>query len=167
MPLFTPRFNQWTYSLVLLSLLWFILTAGNIESIIVGLPFILLAAFSIQRLSDNSKISINAQALLRFIPWFLWNSLRGGIDVAKRAISPTLQLNPGFVIYPLNIPAGSARIFMINCLSLLPGTLSAELNNNTLVLHALDVNMDVIGDTRDVERHVESLFNLAASTSDA
>lgn len=134
MPVLTSRINQWIFSPLLLGLLWFILTQGNAESMTIGIPFVLLAAYTSQRFPGNTAWSVNLMAILRFLPWFLWNSLRGGFDVARRAVSPTVNLKPGFVSYPLNVPAGSARIFMINCVSLLPGTLSAELDGDTLVL---------------------------------
>ncbi|MBE0509552.1 MAG: Na+/H+ antiporter subunit E [Chromatiales bacterium] len=40
---------------------------------------------------------------LRFIPFFLLQSLLGGIDVARRAFHPRTPLSPTLIRYPLSL----------------------------------------------------------------
>lgn len=151
-------------SLAFITLLWLGITGGEGDSWVLGVPTIVLALVLFNRLSQNSgqPQTLRLQALPGFASWFLWHSLRGGADVARRALTPRLPLRPGFVRYRLSLPPGAARVFLINCLSLLPGTLSADLEGDELLLHALDLDQDISGETSRAERQVSALFNMEA-----
>jgi multicomponent Na+:H+ antiporter subunit E len=76
--------------------------------------------------------------LLAFTAYFLWESLRGGVDVAWRAMHPRLQIDPCFTRYSLQLPSGQPRTLMLSVISLLPGTLSADMEGeDVLLVHAL------------------------------
>jgi multicomponent Na+:H+ antiporter subunit E len=75
--------------------------------------------------------------LARHLPAFLLGSLSGGLDVARRALSPRLRLQPGWVEVPVALPDG-ARAFMGGELSLMPGTLAAGTRDGRLLVHLLD-----------------------------
>ena len=98
-----------------------------------------------------------------FVAFFLRESLRGGIDVAWRALHPALPIEPQFGRFRLDLPRGQPRTLMVSVLSLMPGTLSAELldGGRTLVVHALTpkalASVDVL------HGRVRRLFGLAAT----
>lgn len=58
----------------------------------------------------------------------------------------------------MTLPQGQARLIMVNVVSLLPGTLSADIEGDVLVLHALDTTTDVIAETRNAEQRVSALY---------
>jgi multicomponent Na+:H+ antiporter subunit E len=99
--------------------------------------------------------------LLRFLPFFLWQSLHGGVDVVRRAFDPRLPLAPAFIAYDLRLPPGPPRIWFANTVSLLPGTLSARLGEDRLLVHVLDHRLPVRADLAVVERRVGAVFGLA------
>jgi len=77
--------------------------------------------------------------LFRFTGYFLWTSFAGGLDVAWRALQPRPAIHPTWLRYRLSLPPGQPRTLMVSMLSLLPGTLSAELQEDDMLLvHALD-----------------------------
>lgn len=141
-------------------LLWWVLTGGDRHSwIIGGLAVGLALRISATISAPQATLRFSAVGLLRFIPYFLVQSVRGGSDVARRAFSPRLPLNPALVHYPLQLPPGGARIFMLNTVSLLPGTLSADLTDNTLTIHLLDQQRDP--QLRQLEQQVAGLFGIS------
>ncbi|HOM15484.1 MAG TPA: Na+/H+ antiporter subunit E [Rubrivivax sp.] len=91
-------------------------------------------------------------ALLRLLPRFLWQSLVAGIDVARRAFSPSLPLNPGFVQYPTSLPRGAARNAFAVISSLLPGSVPTGETDTHIEYHALDVSQPVIEQLATEER---------------
>lgn len=93
-------------------------------------------------------------ALLTLAGWFIARSLVGGVDVARRALSHPLDLKPGLVRHELEIPPGQARTVVVGLLSLMPGTLSAELDGDVLQVHSLDVTTDVTGEVAELEDRV-------------
>jgi multicomponent Na+:H+ antiporter subunit E len=98
--------------------------------------------------------------LFRFLPVFLWGSLRGGMDVALRAIHPRLPLAPALQDYPLRIPDGPGRVLLIDVISLMPGTLSADLRGDTLAVHVLDGRQPVLPKIQALEERAAALFGL-------
>jgi multicomponent Na+:H+ antiporter subunit E len=63
--------------------------------------------------------------------------VRGGIDVAARALSPRVRISPAIIDYPLRVPAGPARNLLAGTLNLMPGTLSVEIAGDRLRIHTL------------------------------
>ena len=67
-----------------------------------------------------------------------------GVDVARRAFSPSLPLNPGFVDYPVGLPRGSARNAFELISSLLPGSVPTDETEAAIEYHCLDVRQPVV-----------------------
>ena len=167
MNLVVQQLSRWLLPLGLLCLIWGILTRWNTSAWLVGLPTVLLTLFVLDRLWPQPRQlwQIQTARLPGFAIWFLWHSLRGGLDVARRALQPRMPLHPGFVRYQLTLEPGPSRVFLVNCLSLLPGTLSAELNGDELILHALDTGADVLAEARRAELRVKKLYAIAKGSS--
>lgn len=145
-------------AMALLAGLWWLLTDGALASWLIGVPVVLAAAWSLQRLRSDSKLSFSIIGLIYFLPQFLWESLRGGIDVATRILSPQMRVRPGFVTYPVLLQCDAARMFFINCVSLLPGTLAADFNDNLLTIHMLDERIDPEDELRRLEQAVLRIY---------
>lgn len=140
--------------------LWWALTGGSVGSWLVGLPVVVLATLASQVLWTHRTGRWSPVALGRFAIFFLRESLRGGLDVARRAFAPSLPLRPGLVELRSRMPPGPVEVFLVNVLSLLPGTLSVDLRGSVLTLHVLDEQMPVEAETRALEAHVAAIFRL-------
>ena len=145
--------------ILIFALLWWVVSDGA-GSWAFGIPIIALATLASHRLQPGRGGRLRPIASLRFLGFFFHQSLRAGIDVARRALSPTLRLAPAFIEYRLRLPAGPARVFIVDTLSLLPGTLSAELRDDCVCLHVLDANLPVEAEVRAVERHIAAVFGI-------
>lgn len=153
--------------LALLAFFWWALTGGQWGAVWFVAPVLVAAALAPLALpAPASAWQIHPWGLLRFIPYFLRNSIKGGLDVAWRALSPVPALNPGLYHHELNVSSETARIFLAHVVSLLPGTLSAELEGRRLTVHALaGTESDVVRDLQDLERRVNGLFRGEAATA--
>ena len=144
---------------VLFALMWWILTEGAMSSWLVGVPVVALAV-----LASGALLPVTAWSLpgiARFVPFFLWHSLRAGADVARRALHPRLPISPGLFDHRWRLPPGLPRVFMANTVSLLPGTLSAELNDQYLRVHVLDRTGTFASELTVIEARVAALFGLS------
>ncbi|HRQ63519.1 MAG TPA: Na+/H+ antiporter subunit E [Xanthomonadaceae bacterium] len=126
----------------------------------VGLAAALLGAATGVWLVPGESYRWRPLRLLAFLVWFVGASLRGGIDVAVRAFQPRLPIEPGFHDYPLSLPPGPPRTLMLSVVSLLPGTLSADLDpeRNHLCVHCLAPEM--AAGLKPLERRVARLFGV-------
>lgn len=142
-----------------LALLWWVLTAGSPRSWLFGLPAVAAAAAWNVPAAPRPGGRVRITRLATFVPYFLWHSFRGGCEVAWRALHPGRPIAPVLRAYPLRLPAtGSARVFFANCISLLPGTLTADWDEGTLHIHLLVERPESLALVRHLEERVALLF---------
>jgi len=159
---------------LVLALLWLLLTQGDMSSWVIGSLTVLLAtacSFALfkpaspaepQELSAHPPLHLGR--LLRFVPFFLWQSLRGGWDNALYAILPRKRTHPGFFLYKTTLAEGLPRLCLLHLISLLPGTLSATVKDDVFVIHALSLSADNVAGIRASEAQLAALFGLNTST---
>jgi multicomponent Na+:H+ antiporter subunit E len=134
---------------------WWALTEGDPAGLGFGVPVVLLAVCSTLLLPSPRAQRWSTVGLLRFVVAFLGGSLRGGIDVAHRVLSPRLRLDPAIVRYALRVPEGPARQLFIGTINLMPGTLSADLVGDELEVHVLvDTGAELVQGLAEIEAHV-------------
>jgi multicomponent Na+:H+ antiporter subunit E len=124
----------------------------------VGAPFVVLATWLSLQLWTEYRLSL--RGIARFLPWFALQSLAGASDVARRALLPSMPLRPGLVRHRLRLPAGVCRVSLANVVTMLPGTLSADLVDDELVVHTLDTGRDMHAMVLDLEPRIAALFGL-------
>ena len=149
--------NGWLRA-ALFALMWWILTDGALDSWLIGTPAVILATLVSVVLLPPFSWSL--PGLVRFVPFFLWRSLYGGVDVARRALQPALPISPRLFDHRWRLPPGLPRVLMANTVSLLPGTLSAELDKHHLRVHVLDQTGTYAAELALIEARVAGLFGL-------
>ena len=142
----------------LLACLWWLLSGGAPSSWVIGIPAVLLGGWWLQRLRPAGSSALSISGLLVFVPFFIWQSLRGGLDVARRTLVPRMRIHPGLAVYAIRLQHPPARVFFVNCVSLLPGTLAAEITGDELTVHLLDDRADPAGELEHLEHAVSRIF---------
>ena len=145
---------------LLFSLLWWALTDGTAGSWWIGAPAV--AGAVIISVTLVPPLGLVWREVMGFVPFFLWHSLKGGVDVAWRAFHPRLPITPELIEYPLRLPPGPPRVILVNTVSLLPGTLSAELGVEVLKVHVLDSLGDFLAELEALEQRVGCMFRSAS-----
>ena len=115
----------------LLLAFWLMISGRDTASIPVGLAAVTAATWTSLRLLPAGRPRIRPLALMTLALRFLRQSAVSGVEVAWLALSPDLQLNPGFVSYPLRIPPGGGRSAFCAFSSLLPGTLPTGVDEHS------------------------------------
>ncbi|GEM_PF-150512 len=149
---------RWTARLALFALVWLVLVGTDPLSWIVGVPTVLLAAFAAARLSTLVGADPKPLRLIGFVPFFVWESILGGLDVARRVLAPRLRIDPALVSYRPRLTNPAAQVVFLDTISLLPGTLSADIRNGLVQVHALDGEPSVLAGLERLENRVARLF---------
>jgi multicomponent Na+:H+ antiporter subunit E len=144
---------------------WWVLAEGDGSSWLFGAPFALFASIASLRLTPERGWRLHFVPALRFAGFFAYQSVIGGVDVAWRAIRPSMPISPDFVVCPVRLPTESARVLLADTVSLLPGTLSSGFEGDTLVLHVLDCRLPVLEDVRRVEDRIAKALGLTLGSS--
>jgi multicomponent Na+:H+ antiporter subunit E len=159
-------------SLLFFAALWWLLTKGDVSSWVIGIIVVPFSAWLSIILFKDIRLRKNLPAhsvgqvqriyvlrLFYFLPFFLLKSILGGWQTAKLAIRPSMPVNPGFFRYNLRLQGSFARLFFMHLVSLLPGTVSAKLEDDQLLIHALDMTSKNNDEISQCEQQVAKLFS--------
>lgn len=138
--------------------LWWILAEGRLDGWLLGGVAVAAATWTSIKLKPPGKQPMRLAGLIGFLRFFLWNSLRGGMQVAGMALRGRAALRPGIIELRVALPPGGGRILLVNALGLMPGTLSVDLDDTSLRLHVLDERLPVVAEARALEASITGLF---------
>ncbi len=144
----------------LFAFLWWAISGGAADSWLIGLPVVFVAAYLSVRLKATHTQRIHLIPLTKFIPFFLYKSVCGGMDVARRVFTPRLPIHPAFVMYPLRLPEGAAQVFFTNSISLLPGTFCTHMADHRVQIHVLDRTVSIVNELEVLELKVAGIFGI-------
>ena len=139
--------------LVLFSLAWWILAEGNLQPWWFGALAVIATTVASYCLRPGDRL-VAPLAVLSFVGFFLWSSLKGGMLVARLALGPRSKIRPGIVDYMLQVPPGRAQTIIAGSLGLMPGTLAVRLVDSKLSIHVIDITMPVLDDAHELEKYV-------------
>jgi multicomponent Na+:H+ antiporter subunit E len=147
-----------TQGFIVLFVLW--LVFDGLDGWPVGVLAALIGGGLAAWLADSEPFWWNPFRLVEFAGFFLVESFRGGIDVAWRSLHPRMPVSPRFFEHEIHVPEGQPSTLLISVISLLPGTLSAELqrDEHVLVVHTLaDGGEESV---QRLERRIARLFSV-------
>jgi len=139
---------------------WWMLTAPEGGGRMAGVVAVLLGVLLHAALGGSRRVRLRPVGLISFLPFFVDQSVRGGVDVARRAMAPGLPVSPGFIDYRVGLPEGPSMAFFVNCISLLPGTFSAQLEGRVIRVHLLARSGEVVERLDALEKKVAGLFGV-------
>jgi multicomponent Na+:H+ antiporter subunit E len=133
---------------------WWILTEGDPAGIGFGIGIVALAVVTSLWLAPPVTQRYRPLALIQLALYFLVSSMRGGVDVARRAFSPRLPLSPGIRRFSGELPPGPARDTFAGMLTLMPGTLAVDRTDEAILVHTLVDTAQVDDELRTLERRI-------------
>jgi len=122
---------------------WLMIADWKEEDLPIGFSASALALWISLSLLPPTAIRLRLAPLGKLTLRFLSLSIVAGIDVARRALLPRLDLRPGFVALPFKLPAGIVRNALLVYSSLQPGTLPTSAEGETLHVHGLDISQPI------------------------
>jgi multicomponent Na+:H+ antiporter subunit E len=167
-----PRSRAWRATLVrgvAYFLVWMIMAGGQAGDVAPGLGAAVLATWiSLVLLPPDPALAhIRPLAVLRLAVRFIWTSVVAGLDIARRAFSPSLPLEPGYHHYPVGLPPGTSRNLFTSVTSLMPGTLPAGTDESgRLIYHCLDVGQPVLQELANEEAQLVAALGVAPGDAD-
>ncbi|SLN12148.1 putative monovalent cation/H+ antiporter subunit E [Roseivivax jejudonensis] len=140
-----------------LAALWAGLHWDDPQSWVIGAPTVLLGAGAAALVPPSTPPRLSLRGALGFAAFAAVGVMRGAIDVSLRALRPH-TLRPGRLVWRTYLPPGRPRRLFALTITLLPGTLTARLDGDTLIVHALDRGAGTRADLGALEARVAALF---------
>jgi len=123
--------------------LWVALIGLDPIDLAVGAFAAAVATWASLRLLPPDTHPVRPLALPGLLLRFFAQSVTAGIDVARRAFSPSMPVRPGFLRYQTHYERGPARNAFASITSLLPGTLAVHDDEKGILYHCLDLDQPV------------------------
>jgi len=126
---------------VILSALWLGLS-GHLTPLMLslGLASTLVTLYITHRMDAIDHETYPAHMTLHQVRFWLFLArqiILANIDVIKRIIKPGKNISPQLIEVPIMQKTDLARVIYANAITLTPGTVSVNLNKETITVHAL------------------------------
>jgi multicomponent Na+:H+ antiporter subunit E len=138
--------------------LWVVLTDGTARNPAMALSTIVAATAASLWLAPPRAQRIRWSRAPMLVAYFAWHALRGGLDVAVRALSPVLPIHAAVIRYESRLPGDTARVLLAWMVGLMPGTACVGLDGTTLSVHVIDRRAYGSTDLRRLERRIGDVF---------
>jgi multicomponent Na+:H+ antiporter subunit E len=90
---------------------------------------------------------------------FFWSSLKGAIDIAYRAVAPSMPLLPALIQIECRLPNEAGVVLFTWMISLMPGTASVDLKEGRyLTVHVADSRMYGEENLRRLEKRISEFI---------
>ncbi len=152
---------------------WVVLVEGREVSTVLIVPGLLLGAVAsvwIRRGTAAGAHGARAgqvRGWLMLVAWMVPVLVRGGIDVARRALAPSCPVHPAIVEWEAAGTSRAGRELMAVLVSTMPGTLATSIHGTRMRIHLLDDRLDWQASMRQLEELVGRLHPPAADPSPA
>lgn len=132
-------------SLFLLLFAFWLLLSGHYDLWFMGLGFISSASavFLARRMGivDAEGLPLDlVPGLLRYAPWLFGTVIQANFDVARRILHPRLPITPRLIHVPAEQRTAPGQASYANSITLTPGTISLEVSDDEIEVHALSVD---------------------------
>ncbi|WP_261844799.1 Na+/H+ antiporter subunit E [Aliamphritea ceti] len=124
-----------------LSIFWLLLS-GFIEPLLLsfGAISVVVVVFVLKRMdeveNESSQIGTSLR-LIRYIPWLIGQIISSSIHVTKLIWGSPDKVSPAIATISANRVPPSSRVLYANSITLTPGTLSVDLEEGEITVHAL------------------------------
>ena len=84
----------------------------------------------------TDRYPLGARPLL-FAPWLVWQVVLSNLRVARIILTPALPVSPRLVLVPAGQRTSAATALHANGITLTPGTVSLDVRDGAILVHAL------------------------------
>jgi multicomponent Na+:H+ antiporter subunit E len=126
---------------LLLGLFWLGLSGHYTPLLIaLGLVSALLVVWLVRRMEvvDHESVPMHlTRQAATFWPWLLVEIVKSNIDVVRRVLDPRLPIERSVIRVPTGTMSPLRETIYANSITLTPGTVSLDVNDGEVIVHAL------------------------------
>ena len=89
------------------------------------------------KLEDVQPYRIRIGRLLYYLPWLVWQIVVASFQVAKVVLHPKMPIDPALMRFKTGLPNTEARVILGNSITLTPGTITVQIEDDEFLVHAL------------------------------
>ena len=144
---------------LVLLLIWVLIAGFDWMEVVLGAAVALILSIIISKYVNYSFGIKIVWQLIRFIfvylPVFIYKLVLANLDMAYRVLSPKMPINPKIVKVPTNLKSDFSKLILANSITLTPGTLSLDVEEDGVLVHWVNVK----GETeQDYKKNISQGF---------
>ena len=120
-------------------IIWLILS-GRYNPYHMGLG--LVVSFGVAWLNSGHAVSpfrnLPLLKILWYFPWLFGRIVQSSLHLTALILHPALPIDPKLIHYRTKLQGQTAIVLLGNSITLTPGTITAEVNAQELIVHAID-----------------------------
>jgi multicomponent Na+:H+ antiporter subunit E len=154
--------------ILILSVVW-VLWSGHREPwmLTLGAVSVLLVVWLTWHLNILDEESVPLHLTFRlvwYVPWLIKEIARANVDVARRVLNPRLPIRPAVVRFTASSQTELGRVILANSITLTPGTVSVDVQGESIRVHVLTYSGDPEDVAGAIDRRVTQLEGKASCT---
>ena len=123
-----------------------------------GIVTILTADLLFKREDLSLDFFREAVRFIRYVPWLLYQIVLSNLHVASLVLHPRMPIEPRIVRFKSRLKKEISRVTFANSITLTPGTITADIEGDTYVVHALSRKTAEDLVSGDMEQRVGRIF---------
>jgi len=136
-----PNKNSLIIITAFLSVFWLTLSGSfDMQHIITGIVLAAIISFYSNQLFDYNNMTIKlskVMLILEFVFFLITEITKANIYIAKIVLNPSLPISPTNVKIKTELKSDFLKTLLANSITLTPGTLSIDINNDEILVHTL------------------------------
>ncbi|PIW27159.1 MAG: cation:proton antiporter [Rhodobacterales bacterium CG15_BIG_FIL_POST_REV_8_21_14_020_59_13] len=129
---------------LVLAVMWWVLSGyDKITLLAFGVISVVIAIVLVLRMRILDRETVPFLRLHTLIPYYIWlggEMAKASMAVVKAALKPEIDITPRLVRVPVKADTDLARCVFANSITLTPGTVTVEIEEDAYLVHALDTS---------------------------
>lgn len=135
----TTQLISWAFTLMV----FWLLLSGFFKPLLLsfGLGSVVLVVFLLHRMNSFDGLNLGLPlkySFLRYISWLMGKVVLSSLEVTKLVWSKNQKLSPAVAKLPVSNSSVKSLVLYTNSITLTPGTLSIDVDNEHVTVHALN-----------------------------
>lgn len=150
-------------SLICVTFAVWLLFSGIYTPLLIGFGVFscLLVALIARRMDviDHEGLPVHLGAdIVIYWAWLLWEIVKSNIDVAKCVLFPRKYLDPSMFAVKISQKSDLGKVIYANSITLTPGTVTVDLDDDRILVHALTKGTADGVKSGDMDRRVTKIM---------
>ncbi len=155
-----PISSKFLFLKALVLFVFWILLSASFEWIHLSLGLIFSLAVAWSNTGHSSfvpKFRLWSRILI-YLPWLFYKIVQSSLHLSKLILHPALPIAPQLISVESKLNHHAAVVLLGNSITLTPGTITAEVNRNKLIVHALDNVLSKDIKNKQIESKISEIF---------
>jgi multicomponent Na+:H+ antiporter subunit E len=155
-----PISSEFLFLKAMALFVFWVLLSGSFEWIHLGLG--LICSFAVAWINSGHALFVPRFRLwlrtLLYLPWLFYKIIQSSLQLTKLILHPALPIAPQLISVETKLRHHAAVVLLGNSITLTPGTITAEVDRNKLIVHAMDKTLAEDITSKQIESKIADIF---------